>query len=252
MRTIQTEAPYFMPVSVPFTKTLNETPTVYTNPPLALGNGEVEVLGLTTDLINPSALFSLYNNPIWSDQQVPISIRFGKPGGPKPVRWLRLPITIPRGGRLRADMVNSLAEDVGTLVFVGRIKGVAGRSLQIPDNAGMEDTIVLDSGFTGSASDDNRVQTPVSVSDDFIVVGFHTNLDKATVVVSGIDGNPWNEDPIPVWSIAAKADAELTVQQLHQPYVIPAGYRMAVRFINTGAEASGQIYVVGLRVPGQQ
>jgi hypothetical protein len=247
-RTVQTETPYLMAVTIPFTSNPAEEATVRTKAALAIGNGDVEVLGLTCDLVGVSGAFSINRKSIWSDTRVPLPMLCGKPDGPKPILWLDRPLTVSQGLVIQADLLNDGGEPAGTLVYVCRVKGVNSPRVSVPEGIGIEEIITIDSGFTATADERKRVATNL-IDEDMLLYALHTNLDSATLNVIGIDGVPWNEDPVPTWALAGRAGSTLPVPRLRKPYLIPAGYKIVVEFINVGAEAAGQLYVRGLRLP---
>jgi hypothetical protein len=256
VRTIQTEIPYVMPVAIAFTNTAGELITNYTEPPLSVGKkgGTVEILGMMTDIEGATGQFTQNGDGIWSDDQAPLAMDFGKPGTIKPVVWLDRPLAVSSGQRIRCDIINVEGEGPGTLYFIARQKRDAPR-VTIPKDVGAPDKLVLDSAFTNTADERPARASTATLEEDFIVYGLHTNLNNATVRLFGVDGVPWSEDAVDVWAIAGReADAQ-RVLRLHEPYYIPARHKISGEFVNGSAgnvDAAGQIYLKGLRFPSNR
>lgn len=251
-RLVQTRSPFFLPVAVPFTATVNETAQVSTNPALAPGqnrdlSGDLEILGMTSDLVNVTSSFRLNKRTIWSDDRVPLPMYFGKPDGPKPVRWLEKPLIVPQGYRLYSDLLNVGGEPAGTLVYVGRTRGDTVNHVLVPEGDGTDDVIEIDSNFTGVADEIKQVSSAI-IDDDFLIYGLHTNLSDASVEITGVGGTPWMQEAVPLWAVAGRGTSEHPNQRLHQPYLIPHGYKILMKFYNDGAEASGQLFLKGRRL----
>lgn len=257
-RTIQTEAPYIMRVDVPFTGTDGESVTVYTSAPLSTGRDRqsavsdtVEILGMMTDITGATGLFTRNGDGIWSSDQQPLALNFGKPGSTKPVQWLERPLSLSRGQRVRADLINEAGVGAGTLYFICRQKRDQPR-VSIPSDLGEPDSITIESGLTGVADErPERAASPV-LEEDFLVYGVHTNMNNATMRIFGVDGIPWSDDFVNVWALAGRAADQLPVMRLHQPYLIEAQHKVTAEFVNgSGADVDelGQLYLKGLRFP---
>lgn len=246
-RTVKTYSPFFLPVAVPFTATLNEDEQVSTTPSAHPGVNAVEILGLITDLENVTSSFKLNKRIVFSDDRIPLALLFGKPDGPKPVRWLETPLVLPQGWRVYCDLLNVGAEAAGTLGFVGRVSGEQAKKVVITEGEYVDDVIAIDSGFTGTLNEKKTVSSGI-LNDDFLVDGLHTNLETATVEIIGANGIPWNEEAVPLWFLAGRGTSEHSVQRLHDPYLIPRQSRIMVKFTNVGSEASGHLWLKGRRL----
>lgn len=253
-RTIQTEVPYIMPVAVPFTSTADEPATVYTEPPLSVGVGAVEILGMMTDIAGATGLFTLNGEGIWASDQVPLAMDFGSPGTMKPIIWLDRPLLVSRGQRVRGDLINVNGVDAGTLYFIARQKRDAPR-VTIADDVGVPDKLIIDSGFTNTADErPERAASPVQ-EEDCLLYGIHTNLNNATVRLFGVDGIPWSEAPVDIWALAGRANDQQRLLRLHKPYFIPAGHKVTAEFVNGAApdvDAAGQLFLKVLRFPSER
>lgn len=256
-RTIQTESPYIFRVDVPFSDpgVPGEQPDpLYTETPLSVGDSAVEILGMLTNLEGATGLFTLNGvENIWSADQVPLMVHFGKPGSDKPVTWLERPLTISRGQRIRADLVNVDGEGPGTLYFICRQKKDNAPRIVLPEEVGKPDTLLIDSAFTNTADErPARAASPV-LDDDFLITDIHTNLNNATVRLFGVDGIPWSEEPLHVWSFAGRASDDRPNRRLHKSYLIPAGNKITAEFVNGSAgfeDPAGQLFFKGIRFPG--
>lgn len=243
-----TGAPFFLPVTVPFTSVANEQFTVYTNPAITVG--DLEVIGAVTDLESLQGQFTLNKRPMWSSENIPLATLFGKPDGPKPVIWFPRPFPLPGQARIRMDLINIGAEPAGTLVFICRQKNIPApfeQRLTGLQDTGEMDIAVVDSQFTGTLNEIKRTQTPV-VDYDFVVRALHTTLGQPTVRITGLGGQLWMEDGVPIWALAGRANSALPNQPLQPPCFIPRGYFISFEFTNVGTEASGKIFLVGQRL----
>jgi hypothetical protein len=257
-RNIQTETPYILRVDVPFTADAGEQVTVYTEVPLSIGGNSdksaIEIMGMLTDLEEATALFTftVNGNGIWSSDQIPLAINFGKPGSDKPVIMLERPITIGRGQRIRGDLVNVGGEGAGTLYFIACQKRDNDPRVTLPDELGADDTLIIDSALSGVADERPARQTSAIQEEEFLVYDIHTNLNNATVRLFGIDGVPWSESDLHVWAFAGRAADAKPRRRLRKPYLIPAGHKMSAEFINgpgADVDAAGQIFLKGVRFP---
>lgn len=254
-RPLITGVPFYLPVSIPFTSTLNETKTVYTTPGQKVG--PLEIIGGIMNLESVQGQFTLDGRPLFSSENIPLVTKFGKPDGPKPVFWYQPPVPLNKRQRIRADLLNVGAEGAGKFIYTCRQVGVEGPMAQaLLDylGQGAEDTIVLDSKFAGTALNDITAnQTPVS-DDDFIWRTIHTDLGgDASVRISGIDGRSWMDDFVSLWALAGRATSVISNQPMQPLCFIPAGYQVAFEFKNEGvggvAATSGKVFLGGQRIP---
>jgi hypothetical protein len=241
--------PYYLPITVPFTNTINEPKTVWSEPAKAVG--DLEIIGATMDLESVQGHFSINKIPIWSSDDIPLVTMFGKPDSPKPVLWYQRPTRLLAGARVRADLTNVGGEQAGTLVFICRqLNSVMALQKPLADlqDSGEPEVVAVDSEFTGVANEIKRVST--SVQDyDFLIRALHSDLGQATIRIIGLGGKAWMEQSIPIWALAGKAASPLPNQPLQPPTLIPAGYAIQVEFTNVGSEQSGHLYLIGQRLP---
>lgn len=254
-RPLITGVPFYLPVAVPFTATLNEAATVYTTK--AQTAGDLEIIGGIMDLETVQGQFTLDKLPLFSSENIPLAMYFGRPDGPKPVIWHQPPVPLGSRQRIRADLVNTGAEPAGTLVFICRQLGVEApmsQALMDYQGQGAPDVIVIDSLFAGSALNDIKPNTSARIDDDFIWKTLHTTLGgDASVRISGINGRLWMDEFVPLWALAGRATSQIPNQPMQPQCFIPADYAIGIEFKNAGvggvAVASGKVFLGGQRIP---
>jgi hypothetical protein len=241
-------APYYVPISVPFTATLNELISVYSQPTQAVG--DLDLIGAVSDIDAAKVQFSINARPVWSSEKVPVPTLFGRPDSVKPVLWFQRPLRLLHGARIRADLTNAGGEAAGTMVFICRQLNVP-LALQQPlgnlQDIGELEIIPLDSQFTGTVNEVKITSTSV-LDHDFLLRALHTTLGQATIRMFGLGGQLWMEQPVPIWALAGRATSAIPNQPMQPPCLIPKGYNIQVEFTNAGPELSGHIYLVGQRL----
>jgi hypothetical protein len=253
-RPLITGVPFFLPVAVPFTGVANEALTVFTQPKQT--SGDLEIIGAVMDLESVQGQFTIDKRPIFSSENIPLAMYFGKPDGPKPIIWHQPTTPLASRQRIRADLINTNGEGEGTLVFICRQLGVSApmsQALMDYQGQGSPDVVVIDSGFTGTALNDTKQNSSPRTNEDFIWKTLHTDLQGASVRIVGIDGRSWMDDFVPLWAIAGRATSVLPNQTIQPQCFIPAEASIKFEFKNVGvggvAEASGKVYLGGQRIP---
>lgn len=225
----------WLPATIPFTSTLNETQFGTTQDVKA----DLLVVGAMTNLTGATVkVGDVSGRASLASELVPILSLFGKRDSARPIFYFPRVVPLGFGNRIETEAKNAGTEASGHVVFVGVPQEQPQAQIDGLDAQGLPFVFSVDAKFTATANEINSLATPEQ-DQNVVIHGAFTNMASAQLRVQGVAGEQWCNDFTPVWAMAGRATSQLPVLLWPRPYLVPKGSSMTIDFKNVGSEAAG-------------
>lgn len=254
---IRCGAPFFLPMTIPFTGAASENETGQTNSNF---NTEIRIIGGVSDLLAAQIQLSLPGTlpNLFSQSAAAIATLFGDPDSARPVELYGVPWRLSKGMFIQGQALNVAGEGEGTCVFVCQQPSIGVKDIPA-ERIGPYEVVPVDSQFTGTAGEQTSSAGVLNtLSYDFLLTSFFSDLNFATIQIIDVDGLQWMvgsnapgvDNRCPIWGISGRGSSAIRRRFLDKAYLIPRNRMPQFNFTNdsTAPEASGQLYMCGHRL----